>query len=460
MTVTDAHTGFALIGSDLEVPLVTGGTRRFVNLDYAASAPCLAPVADAVQALLPWYSSVHRGAGFPSQLSTSAYEGARQAVHEFVGARPDDVVIFTRNTTDATNLLAAALPADAQVIVFASEHHADLLPWRRRDRITLPVPSGPDEAVDLLIAALSHRDTRRPALVAITGASNVTGEIWPYRRMATIAHRYGARIMLDAAQLAPHRRIDMIGADVDYLVFSGHKLYAPFGAGALVGAPGWLAQREPYLAGGGAVRYVSSEHVVWAGLPDRQEAGTPNLVGAVALGVACRILTAFDLDGYAAYEAALLERAAAGLSAIPGVHHYRLWAPDHPRIGVLPFSLDGMPYAQLAAVLSAEYGIGVRHGCFCAHPLMAALLGLEPEDEAHLHDGLSRGVPVALPGAVRASIGLGTTADDLDQLVSAVASIADHGPRWTYTSSVDGADCDPDPDPRPRPALPFDLHAH
>jgi selenocysteine lyase/cysteine desulfurase len=460
VTVADAHISFALTSSDLEVPLVTGGTRRFVNLDYAASAPCLTAVADAVQALLPWYSSVHRGAGFPSQLATSAYEGARQAVHEFVGARRDDVVIFTRNTTDATNLLASALPADAQVIVFASEHHADLLPWRRRDRVVLPVPSGPDEAVDLLIAALARRDSRRPALVAVTGASNVTGEIWPYRRMAAIAHRYGARLMLDAAQLAPHRRIDMAEADVDYLVLSGHKLYAPFGAGVLVGAPGWLAHDEPYLAGGGAVHYVGSEHVVWAGLPDRQEAGSPNVVGAVALGVACRILTALDLDQHAGQETALIDRAVAGLAAIPGVRHYRLWGPDHPRIGVLPFTLDGMPYARLAAVLSAEYGIGVRHGCFCAHPLMVALLDIDTAHEEQLREGLARGLPVALPGAVRASVGLGTTAADLDHLVESVKTVAEHGPRWTYASTADGADCVPVPDPRPRPDLPFNLCSH
>ncbi len=454
----EADSPTAIVGAGLEVPLVGGGSRRFVNLDYAASAPCIAGVAAAVDALLPWYSSVHRGAGYPSQLATAAYEGARQAVHTFVGARPSDVVIFTRNTTDATNLLAAALPPDAQVFVFASEHHADLLPWRRRDRVVLPVPASPGQALEQLAKALAGRDRRRPALVAVTGASNVTGEIWPYAQVASLAHLFGARMLLDAAQLAPHRRIDMAGSGVDYVAFSGHKLYAPFGAGVLVGAPAWLEGQEPFLAGGGAVRYVGSEEVVWAGLPDRQEAGTPNLVGAVALGVACQLLTVADLDRQAARETALLDAARARLAEVDGVEIYRLWAAGHPRIGVLPFALRGVPYAKLAAVLSAEYGIGVRHGCFCAHPLMVTLLGIDPAVDAGIHDAVARGRSVAMPGAVRASIGLGTTAHDLDRLVDAVREIAADGPRWTYRSSADGTDCRPDPDPRPRPVLPFDLH--
>ena len=172
---TPTHARARLVGTGLRVPLVTGGTRRFVNLDYAASAPCLTEVATAVEALLPWYASVHRGTGFPSQLATAAYEGARQAVHTFLHARPDDVVIFTRNTTDATNLLAAALPPDTHVYVFASEHHADLLPWLRRHRIVLPVPTDPDHATHVLQQALTRRDSHHPALVAVTGASNVTG---------------------------------------------------------------------------------------------------------------------------------------------------------------------------------------------------------------------------------------------------------------------------------------------
>ena len=288
----------------------------------------------------------------------------------------------------------------------------------------------------------------------MTGASNVTGEIWPYPRMARLAHRYGARIMLDAAQLAPHRRIDMAADDVDYLALSGHKLYAPFGAGALVGRRDWLGAGEPFLAGGGAVRYVGTDTTLWADLPDRQEAGSPNVLGAVALATACRTLQAADRDGLEAHQTTVIERARERLLAVPGIELFRLWPAGHPRIGVLPFTLRHVPYARLAAILSAEFAVGVRHGCFCAHPLMAALLHIDAAQDARLRDDLARGVPTAIPGAVRASTGIGTTAADGERFTAAVTTIATEGPRWTYTSTPDGTDCRPTPDPR-RLLLPY-----
>ena len=446
----------ALVGADVEVPLVTGGVRRYVNLDYAASAPCLVTVKQAVDGLLPWYSSVHRGAGYKSQLATEAYEAARAAVRSFVQARSDDCVLFTRNTTDAINLLASTLPPRTAVVAFASEHHANLLPWRRRDVTFLPVPRNPGEALERLDQTL--RSVRADArLVAVTGASNVTGEIWPYAEIAQLAHRHGARVLLDAAQLAPHHPIDLTASEIDYVAISGHKLYAPFGAGALVGRPDWLRSGEPFLAGGGAVDYVRVDDVLWADLPDRQEAGSPNVLGAVALGVACRTLQEAGMDKLAATESALLEAARAGLSAVSGAQSYQLWPTEHPRIGVLAFNLFGVSYAKLAAILSAEHGIDVRHGCFCAHPLMTYLLGI---DDAHARDigaNLRSGRPVTVPGAVRLSVGLGTTVEDITQLIDALITIAGKGPGWRYRSSADSTDCWPDPDPRPRPAMPIDL---
>jgi selenocysteine lyase/cysteine desulfurase len=449
-------TDLGLVGADRAVPVVTGGTRRYVNLDYAASAPCLAPVKRAVDDLVDWYASVHRGAGFLSDISTRAYEGARTAVADFVGGRADDVVVFTRNTTDATNLLAAALPPDTRVLTFASEHHANLLPWSRRDATVLPIPHSPGEAIDRLDRAL-RGGAPGPRLVAVTGASNVTGELWPYEELTRVAHRHGARLLLDAAQLAPHRAIDMTATDVDYLAISGHKLYAPFGAGALIGRRDWIARGEPMLAGGGAVRFVTADEVLWADLPDRAEAGTPNIVGAVALGVACRTLAAADRDQLAATETALINDAQARLDAIPTVRCHRLWSPPHPRIGVLTFSLRGLGYAQLAAALSAEHGIGVRHGCFCAHPLITELLDIDDHAIADIRSALHAGRTHAMPGAVRMSIGLGTTSADIDRLVDALEDITVSGPRWTYRTSPDGKDCWPDPDPRPRPQLAFEL---
>ncbi|WP_437601158.1 aminotransferase class V-fold PLP-dependent enzyme [Sorangium sp. So ce590] len=430
-----------VVGADLTVPLVTGAQVGYVNLDYAASAPCLRAVLDAVTTLLPWYSSVHRGAGFASTVTTELHAAARREVGEFVGARAGDTVVFTRNTTDALNLLAAALPEDTTVVTFASEHHANQLPWRRGRSIVLPVPASADEAIARADDALRGVSSRH-GLLAVTGASNVTGELWPLSELAAVAHRRGARVAVDAAQLAPHRAIDLDAIGADYLALSGHKLYAPFGGGVLVGRGDWLDAARPYLAGGGAVRRVTLDGVEWASGAPRHEAGTPNVVGAVSLAAACRALGEVGMSAVAAHEARLLDRVTRGLRAVPGVEQLAMWGPASPRIGVVTFNVRGFHPGVLAAALSAEHGIGVRDGSFCAHPLMSALAG------AHAQEG-SGGA--AVPGAVRVSFGVGTSVADIDRFLGAITDLIDRGPRWRYR--LDGGRHVPEPDPRPRPAL-------
>jgi len=441
------------VGDGLRVPLVNGGEVAYSNLDLAASAPALGSVADAVAEFLPWYSSVHRGAGFASMVATAAYKSARSRVASFVGARDADAVVFTRNTTEATNLLAWALPDDTEVVAFATEHHANLLPWRRRELTVLPPPPTPHAAVEELERSLARRSGRRPRLVAVTGASNVTGELWPLDDIVRVAHRFGARVVVDAAQLAPHRRIDMDAWDVDYLALSGHKLYAPFGSGVLVGRGDWLQNGEPFLAGGGAVDFVTPSEVLWTELPARQEAGSPNVVGAVALGMACRTLTDAGMDRIAVEERVLLDRLLGGLDDIPAVQRYSMWGPGSARIGVVTFNLSGVPPGLLAAVLSAEYGIGVRHGCFCAHPLMVHLLRIDGATVTSIQSQFQNGHRPMLPGAVRASIGLPTQVEHVDRLLAAVREIAEKGHRWEYRAVPGTDDYVPAPDPRPRPAI-------
>jgi selenocysteine lyase/cysteine desulfurase len=416
-----------MLGADTEVACVDGRTLRYANLDYAASTPVMEDVWAAVEAFVPWYSSVHRGSGVKSQVATAQFEGARDVVASFVGARPGDTVVFVRNTTEAINVLAAALPGGARVLSSATEHHANMLPWRRHDVRLLPTTRTPGELLEEAERALR---AERIDLVAVTGASNVTGEVWPVAELAKLAHDHGAELFVDAAQLAPHRAIDMARAGIDHLAFSGHKLYAPFGAGALVGR---LREGAPLLAGGGAIKLVTVEDVIWAPAPDRFEAGSPNTVGVVALAAACRALMTLGMDAVAAHERSLAVRLWTGLARVPGLDMLTQWAPGSvDRVGVATFNLARYRDPLLAAVLSAEHAIGVRHGCFCAHPLMTHLLGV-PEDAARrLHDELRAGGTPQLPGAVRASIGLGTTADDIDRLVHALQEIARHGPRSRY----------------------------
>lgn len=425
-----------VVGGDLHVPLLDGSTVRFANLDYAATAPALASVAERVGRVLPFSGSVHRGAGLPSQVSSALYEAARRSVGRALGARADDLVVFTRNTTDATNLLAAAIPAGAgDVVTLDLEHHATLLPWAQgaaaRTGSARPahrcVPHG--ASLDETFARLEAELRRgRVALVALTGASNVTGELLPVARAAALAHAHGARLFVDAAQLAPHRAVDLVSLGADWLALSGHKLYAPYGAGVLVGRRDWLDAAEPYLAGGGAVREVGTAPVGadaltttvdWATGAARHEAGTPNLAGAVAIAAAFEALGALDADAREDHEEALRLRVLEGIDAIDGVHALRIWdADDVEAIGVVAFAVDGYAPGHVGAYLSAEHGIGVRDGRFCAHPLLARFD--RPE------------------GALRASFGVGSRAEDADRLVEALRRLVDEGPRHAYCETAAG----------------------
>lgn len=417
-----------VVGADQRVPLLGGGSVRPANLDCAATAPALTAVAEAVADLLPHYSSVHRGAGYGSHVCTTVYERARAAIHAFAGGRPDDVTVITRNTTDGLNLLARAVPeGSGEVLVLDVEHHANLLPWRSRPHRVIPVAPTLEETLARLEAALRAAPV---ALVAVTGASNVTGEVTPVRRLAALAHAHGARLVVDAAQLAPHRALDIASDGVDWVAFSGHKLYAPFGAGAIVGRRDWLDAAPPHQLGGGAVRDVAVNATEWAPAPARHEGGTPNLVGAVALAVACREIAALPAGALAAHEAALRERLVGGLAARGDVTVHRVWTDVEDAVGVVTFSLRGQDPALAGARLSAEHGIAVRAGRFCAHPLLRRL-----------------GVP---DGALRASVGLGTALADVERLVAALDAL--RGPaRHAYRR--DGAQWVPVADDRPLPRL-------
>ncbi|MEU9966010.1 aminotransferase class V-fold PLP-dependent enzyme [Streptomyces malaysiensis] len=437
-----------VLGSDVLVPLVTGGEVTYAALDYAASAPALRRVWDDIAAYAPYYGSVHRGAGYLSQLSTDLFENSRKDVAAFLGCREDDQVVFTRSTTDSLNLLAAVAPRGTEVYVFETEHHASLLPWEQRADLTvryLSAPRSPRQAVETLERALAGR-SGGPALVCVTGASNVTGELWPVRELAAAAHAHGARIVLDAAQLAPHHPVDIAEADVDWVAFSGHKLYAPFGAGVLAGRADWLREARPYLAGGGASRKVARRDdggvdVEWHTTAARHEAGSPNVIGVYAIASACKALTEAGFEGLVARERQLIEKVRAGLAEVPEVRVLSLFGDDAPRVGVLSFVVEGWNSSHFAAALSAEYGIGVRDGLFCAHPLVRTLLDSEPDEPGEC------GAPEAAPGeralnAIRVSFGAGTPDEHVERFVGAVKELVRDGARWSYRTE-DGR-CVPD----------------
>ncbi|MDQ4098901.1 MAG: aminotransferase class V-fold PLP-dependent enzyme [Chloroflexota bacterium] len=421
-------------GQEITVPLLGGAAVRPINLDHAASTPALRSVRATVDHFLNWYSSVHRGTGFCSQLCTQAYEEARGVVAGFVGARPDQhVIIFGANTTWALNKLARRFPFRRGDVVVSTEleHHANDLPWRQVAQVVHARVDSQGRLDEDHVAQLLRRHAGKVRLLAVTGGSNVTGTLPRIHHLAELAHAAGAEIVVDCAQLAPHRPIDLGDLDdpahLDYIAFSGHKLYAPFGSGVLIGRRDTFARSAPDTVGGGTVRRVTAAEVEWADTPARDEPGTPNVVGAVALAAAVLDLQRAGLDKIAAHEAGLTAVALERLHEVPGL---RLYGDSDPtragaRLGVIPFALAGFDHRLVAAILSCEYGIAVRSGAFCAQPYVRRLLGAENAEP-------NCGGAAKVGGLIRVSFGLANTHDDVDTLADALHTIAQREYRGTY----------------------------
>jgi selenocysteine lyase/cysteine desulfurase len=422
-----------VVGANQRVPILGGASRRYVNLDNAASTPAFVCVRDAVDEFLNWYGNVHRGAGYKSQLSSWAFEEGRDRVARFVGANPSDsVVLFCKNATEAINKLAHRYPFRPGDVVVTTlmEHHSNELPWRRVAEV-VHVGLLSDGRVDEQDLANKLEGFRgRVRLLAVSGASNVTGYVNPIHDWAVLAHRAGAEIVVDAAQLAPHRAIDARPAGdpghLDYLAFSAHKMYAPFGVGVLVGNRSTFESGDPDMVGGGTVDIVGLESAYWTDLPEREEAGTPDIVGVVALARAIRALEELGWKTIVRHEADLTAYALERLSRIRGVVLYGDADPQTAtgRLGVIPFNVEGLPHAFTAAVLSCEWGIGTRNGCFCSHPYVQAILRVSAGEASAVRKSILARDRSHVPGAVRASIGLGNTPEDIDRLIEALEAIA------------------------------------
>jgi cysteine desulfurase/selenocysteine lyase len=423
-----------IVGIHTRVPLLNNGTTRpYINFDNAASTPALRDVLDTIDEFMLWYSSVHRGAGFKSKVATQAYDDAHRIVAEFVGANlRDHTVIFGKNTTEAINKLSYRLPLtkDDVVLVSLLEHHSNDLPWRAHahvEHITAD-PLGRLDEADL--DRLLEKYQGRVKLVAITGASNVTGYLPDIHAIAEKAHAAGAQILVDCAQLAAHRRVAMGALDdpahLDYVAISAHKMYAPFGTGALIGRRDTFERGEPEYSGGGTIEIVTIDSVEWSEPPDRDEAGSPNVVGAVALAAAIKALNKIGMDVIAEHEAELTAYTLETLSTIDGLHIYGDTDPKTTanRLGVIPFNINGLSHFLVAAILGAEWGIGVRNGCFCAHPYLLHLLGLSSDEARRVRTDILANNRRDMPGLTRISLGLYNTAKEVDVLAQALTNIA------------------------------------
>ncbi len=380
--------------------------RPLVYLDSAASAQKpRAVIAAMVTAMERHYANVHRGIHWLSERATEAYEGARARVARFINAPAAEEVVFTRNSTEALNLVAhsfTALMAPGEAVVISEmEHHSNLVPWQmQRDargielRIARVNETGEID-LDDLEAKLADGKVK---LVAITHMSNVLGTCTPAARIAALAHAAGAAVLFDGSQAIVHRPVDVQAIGADFYAFTGHKLYGPSGIGVLWARREWLERMPPFLGGGEMIATVSFERATWAPPPYKFEAGTPPIVEAVGLAAAIDYLEGIGYEAILAHEAALVDHALRRLSAIPGL---TLWGRAQERGGVVSFTLEGVHPHDLSTLLDRA-GIAVRAGNHCAEPLMQKL---------------------GVPGTTRASFGLYTTHEEIETLAEALERV-------------------------------------
>ncbi len=399
----------ARVRADFPMLARTVHGRPLVYLDNAATAQKPRAVVEAISGCYrDSYANVGRGVHELAQLATGARERARETVRGFLGAAAAGEIVFVRGTTEAINLVAygygrgrrTGLKAGDEVLITVMEHHSNLVPWQllceERDAVLRVVPL--DRRGELDLAALGRLLSPRTRIVAVTHVSNVLGTVNPVAEIADIVHRRGAVLVVDGAQAAPRLTVDVALLGCDFYAFSGHKVYGPSGIGALYGRAELLAEMSPWQAGGGMIETVRLTGTTFAPPPDRFEAGTPNIEGAIGLAAALDYLTTLGLNAVAVWEGRLLERAAARLSAIPGV---RLVGEASERAGLLSFLVEGVHPHDVATVLDG-LGIAVRAGHHCAQPLMEVL---------------------DLAATTRASFGLYNTLDEVEALTAAVERV-------------------------------------
>jgi selenocysteine lyase/cysteine desulfurase len=430
-----------IVGIDKQVPLLDGTMRQYIFFDNAASTPPLTDVRDTINEFLEWYSAVHRGTGFKSHVATEIYDQAHDIVGQFVHADlSTNTVIFGKNTTEAINKLANRLELQRDDVVLLSrmEHHSNDLPWRKHATVEW-VKIHADGSLDLEdFNAKLQRHKGRLKIAAITGASNITGIVNPIYELAEQVHAIGAKFLVDAAQLAPHRAIDMKSDDdpqhIDFLVLSAHKMYAPFGTGALIGPKEVFVNGEPDYVGGGTVSAVTKDEVHWTHLPDKDEAGSPNVIGAVALAKAMMVLNEVGMDEITAHESKLTSYLLRHLCSMEDIEIYgpKNCEDVENRLGVVSFNVRGMDNALVAAILSYEGGIGVRNGCFCAHPYIKELLGITKEESDRMIQRLLNHDRSYLPGAVRISFGIYNTEEEIDSFLEVLQKIVRREYRGEY----------------------------
>ena len=406
--------------------------RPYINLDNAATTPAAIEVWKAVQATIEIYGSVHRGSGLKSVISTELHERAKERIMRFVGAGSGDAMAVASNSTTGINRFANSYhfkPTDI-VLISEMEHSSNDLPWRRHATV-MRVASLKSGAMDLNdLENVLKKNGRNVRLVSVTAASNVNGFLTSIREVARIAHRRGAEIFVDAAQLAAHRQIRMRAGkkeeELDYVAFSGHKMYAPFGVGIVIGHKHAFDRCPPDVPGGGTIEMLTADDQIWSpSLPNRLSPGSPNLVGLVAVAAAAELIESIGFNRIRQHEARLVHAGLEALRAVPEVelHGQSMFSEGDDRLPVFPFTVCGIPFGKVAAILGHEYGIAVRQGHLCQYEFMRRELGVTQKEQRRIEADLRRGDRSSRYGMVRASCGLCTSEADLAALGEALHAI-------------------------------------
>ena len=382
--------------------------RPLVYLDNAATTQKPLCVLDAMRdEYLNVNANVHRGVHFLSQQATDLHEAARERVRTFINARKTEEVVFTRGTTEAINLVAATfcasqMQAGDEVLVTDMEHHSNIVPWQlqaqQRGIVVGHLPIT-DRGELCSLDEVERMFTPRTRLLCITHVSNVLGTVNSVADIIRLAHGHGIPVLIDAAQSAPHLRLDVQAMDCDFLAFSGHKMYGPTGIGVLYGKEAWLDRLPPYQGGGEMIDRVSWERTTFERLPFKFEAGTPDYVATHGLATAIDYLERVGLDNVEAYEKSLTDYCTAQLREVEGL---RIYGEAAQRAGVVSFLVGDIHHLDMGTLLD-RLGIAVRTGHHCAQPLMARL---------------------GVTGTVRASFALYNTREEVDQLVAGIRRVA------------------------------------
>ncbi len=409
-----------------EFPVVGGEKKRLVYLDHAASTHPPIQVMESVQQFLSEnYSNIHRGNHNLSVISSELFDETAGIIAGFVGANlADNTIIMTNNTTTALDIASYAMSKEEGIVLSTEmEHHSNDLTHRRRGEVKyVNILEGGGLDMEDLEKKMQDNKVK---LVAVTGASNVTGFMPDIHRIASIAHDFKAKILVDGAQLLAHHAIDVKEFShpehIDFIACAGHKAYAPYGSAFLMAPKEFMDTVSPYIPGGGTISYVSLEEAIWLESPDRHQGGTPNIAGALALSSAIRFLKRIGMDTIREHEKKLFKLSLRELEKTSGLTVY---GPKNPEqcTGIITLNVGDIHHELVSAVLNYEGAIAARNGCFCAHPYLQRLFHIT--DREKFKKDVVQGKKINLPGAVRESFGVYTTKNEVKEFAEWIGVIS------------------------------------